>query len=513
VRNDDLQRRVLTSLLFLLRVVAAAIVLALLLAPPSVVGVAVALAVAALFAGSIVRWTFLLLVADPAPIAPKPGLRVAAVTTFVPGSESLSMLERTLRAMTGMAYAHDTWLLDEGDDPHARALCDGMGVRHWSRRDRPDYQSASGRFASATKHGNYNAWLDEIGFAKYDVLAALDPDHVPETNFLSDTLGLLATGVAYVQSPQEYHNTAASLVARGCSEEGRDFYWITQRAFHRFGAPSLIGAHGVHDLRALREFGGLAPHVADDLLLTLHYQLSGWRGVYVARVLARGLAPVDWATYIKQQRRWARSLFDVKLRIYPRLTAHMMPRTRIVGFLQGLTYLQDAFVGLCCAAAICAMLVWGVPSSFIDAATQPALIGGIVILLATGLYPHRHHGPHRNAAFYWRSGLLRAVKWPYTLLALLDVVRDRDRGYELTAKHDAPRRGSWLLYWPHIVTCAIILLAWAIGMASRTNEGVLPTVLGVVAAVPSLLVLTSGLFRAPAAYDAARFDQISDGKK
>ena len=122
--------------------------------------------------------------------------------------------------------------------------------------------------------------------------------------------------MAYVQSPQDYYNADSSLIARGCDEESRDFYWITQRTYDRFGSPSIIGAHHVHRMAAL-ENGGLAPHVADDLLLTLLYKLSGWRGAYVPRVLARGLAPVDWATYIKQQRRWARSCY-VEFRIFPR---------------------------------------------------------------------------------------------------------------------------------------------------------------------------------------------------
>ena len=41
-------------------------------------------------------------------------------------------------------------------------------------------------------------------------------------------------------------------------------------------------------MEALRSVGGLAPHLADDLLITLRYQLSGWRGVYVPKVLAIG---------------------------------------------------------------------------------------------------------------------------------------------------------------------------------------------------------------------------------
>ncbi len=54
---------------------------------------------------------------DPHREPPRPatGLRVAFITTFVPASESLDMLRRTLRAMLAADYPHDTWLLDEGN--------------------------------------------------------------------------------------------------------------------------------------------------------------------------------------------------------------------------------------------------------------------------------------------------------------------------------------------------------------------------------------------------------------
>ena len=51
-------------------------------------------------------------------------------------------------------------------------------------------------------------------------------------------------------------------------------------------------------------------------MLTLSYQASGWRGVYVPEILSRGLTPVDWSGYLSQQRRWARNRFwPLKFRV------------------------------------------------------------------------------------------------------------------------------------------------------------------------------------------------------
>jgi cellulose synthase/poly-beta-1,6-N-acetylglucosamine synthase-like glycosyltransferase len=353
--------------------------------------------------------------------------------------------------------------------------------------------------------------LTERGFAEYDVLAAIDPDHVPETSFLMETLGQLSDpSVAYVQSPQEYYNLPASFIARGCSEESRDYYWITQRAYHRFRSPSVIGCHGVHRMEVLKAIGGLAPHIADDLLLTLQYQMSGWKGAYVPKVLAKGLAPVDWPTYLKQQRRWASSLFDVKFRIYPRMTRAMPLSTRVVGFLQGLTYFQDAAAAVCCAIALCAVLMTGLPESFASAATAPAFLIGASILLVTGVYPHLYHGSHRNLTFYWRAAWLRLVKWPYTLLALSSLIRRHDRGYELTTKGNQPSTIDWALYWPHLLICAIVFAAWAFGMSRGSTGGLLPHLLAVLAVLPSLMLIASSLLEAPAAFDPVLADRHID---
>jgi hypothetical protein len=81
------------------------------------------------------------------------------------------------------------------------------------------------------------------------------------------------------------------------------------------GYPIIVGSHNAHRMAALREVGGFAAHDADDLLLTLRYQGAKWAGVYVPKVIARGLAPVDWQGYLIQQRRWARSVLDIKLRL------------------------------------------------------------------------------------------------------------------------------------------------------------------------------------------------------
>ena len=148
------------------------------------------------------------------------------------------MLEVTVQALVAMAYPHDTWVLDEGDDARVHALCTRLGARHFSRKSLPHYQTAEGRFQARSKHGNYNAWLAEHGFAHYDVIVNVDPDHVPAPTFLHEVLGYFADPkIGYVQVPQAYYNQEASFVARGAAEETYAYYSVTQMASYGAGLP------------------------------------------------------------------------------------------------------------------------------------------------------------------------------------------------------------------------------------------------------------------------------------
>src|SRR5262249_13013817 len=144
-----------------------------------------------------------------------------------------------------------------------------------------------------------------------------DPDHIPSFNFLSSVIGYFEDPkIAYVQVAQSYYNKNASFIACGAAEEICEYRSVVQMASYGLGYPIIVGSHNTHRMTALQQVGGFAAHDADDLLLTLTYRAAGWRGVYVPKILAKGLTPVDWSGYLSQQRRWARSVLDIKIRRY-----------------------------------------------------------------------------------------------------------------------------------------------------------------------------------------------------
>jgi cellulose synthase (UDP-forming) len=430
-----------------------------------------------------------------------PGWTVAVATTFVPGAEDVAMLERTVRALVAMDYPHDTWVLDEGDDAEIRAICERLGAVHFSRNGIERYQQRGGTFEARTKHGNYNAWLDAVAYERYDIISAFDPDHVPERQFLTRVIGYFDDPlVGYVQAPQFYYNQSASFVARGAAEETYAYYSSIQMTAYAIGYPIVTGCHNSHRVTALREVGGFAAHEADDLLITLNYRAAGWRGVYVPERLAAGLTPTDPIGYLTQQRRWARSVLDVKLRIFRRLARALPIHQRIFSFVHGLYYLHGLGSAVS-VALLCSMLVTGATPAVFSIATAKRVVVLFGVLQLCDVFRQSFYlEPERERGIHWRAGLLRVAKWPHVVLALRDALAGPNHGYALTQKVGAARK-SYAAALGHLLVAAIVTAAWTAGAARGViHHHILDTAAGIVIAL-SLLVALSTLRRFPPAYD------------
>ncbi len=412
------------------------------------------------------RWLMLLLMKRPVLPERRSNPRVGVATTFVPNSEALDMLECTTRALVAMEYPHDTWVLDEGDNQQVKEMCERLGALYFSRKRFPEYQTDSGTFESKTKYGNVNAWLYEHAFARYDVVTLFDPDHVPTPAFLDRVLGYFEDpSVGYVQAAHAFYNQSASLVARGAAEETYAYNSSIQMAAYAMDYPVIIGSHNTHRVSALREIGGLQAHAADDLLTTLVYRSRGWRGVYVPEILARGLTPVEWSSYLTQQRRWARSVLDVKLRLHPQMSASLSLATRAMSFLHGLNYLYRSFVIFAALLLMMYTLATGVGSSVFEHLISPQLGVLCAVLLACDFYRQRFYlDPEGERGLHWRVAVLHLAKWPHMLASLYDVLLTRRLPYTITPKlRMKPRRLE--LFAPHVIITALVAGAWLLGVA------------------------------------------------
>src|SRR5690606_31111740 len=87
-----------------------------------------------------------------------------------------------------------------------------------------------------------------------------------------------------------------------------------------------------------------------------------------------------------------------------------------------------------------------------------------------------------EAGAHWRAGLLGFAKWPWFLLALLDVVTARRVGYTITNKSERQAGYPPFVRW-HVALAIVMAAAVAVSRTRGTTSAVLEGVALVVAVV------------------------------
>lgn len=335
-----------------------------------------------------------------------PGLSVAIFTTSSPG-EPYEMFVRTLAAARDITYPHTTYLLDDTRDPRFAELARASGAVHLELVGLP-----------GAKAGKINAALQRTS---EELILVLDPDHIPLPNFFDRVLGHFDDpDVGFVQVAQAYYNQPCSFVARAAAEQTYAFYGPILQGMHGTGTAVAIGANCTFRRTALEAIGGHGIGLAEDLVTAIRLHAAGWKSIYVPEILARGLVPEDLGSFVKQQLKWARGVYDVLFREYPRAFRRLTLHQKLSYFMIGSYYL----VGLTTPIylLIPALYLWsGVQPAamFLSEYVQHALpLGffGVVIYRYTQrwlCYPPRERGWH------WRGMLLKVGCWTVYLKGLI----------------------------------------------------------------------------------------------
>ncbi|GJL65530.1 MAG: hypothetical protein NPIRA05_05010 [Nitrospirales bacterium] len=435
-------------------------------------------------------------IANPIMSPARNGHRVAVVTTFVPGKESLDVLENTLKALVSLSYTHDTWVLDEGNELRVRQLCESLGAKHFSRLGHAEYQGEDGRYKSGTKYGNYNAWLDAVGVEEYEFLYAFDTDHIPCEGYIDWTIGCFTDdSVGYVQVADDYYNQAECLVARGAREPHLVRNGITQRFYYRLGMPIITGSHNIHRIAALQQVGGFAVHDADDMLLTYEYRASGWRGEFVPEVLAKGRVPTTWYDYLFQQMRWARSQVDIKRKRYPDLAAKLDWKSKLVAGLNGASF-SNALAWVFVFLVIIYLSLSGVkvterPVQFL---LQIVELTAVLLVPAGLLRLYLLKGSDKPQ--YFSMGILMSlVRWPFVLFAVVQGIFGISVKYTVTPKLDKARPGTWLILLVHGPILFLLISSTVVGYKMHNQlDSFVPCLVAIYATVILTIVAWSSRF-------------------
>ncbi len=408
---------------------------------------------------------------DPVPMVPAPGLRVAVLTTIVPSKEPLELVARTLAAMRAITYrggSVDVWILDEGDDPAVKRAALRLGVRHFSRKGRPEYNQSSGAYRARTKCGNHNAWRAEHEH-EYDIVAQMDPDHVPGPDFLERSLGYFRDpDVAFVVAPQVYDNIEASFVALGASEQQYIFNGVIQRGANGMNVPLLIGTNHLYRTATWSQIGGYQDSIIEDHLtgLLIHTTINPatgrrWKGVSIPDILSVGEGPHTWTDYLNQQRRWAYGMWDVILkhswRLYPKLTL----RQRVAYTGLQLFYPSLGFTWLAGNVLTVTYLLTGVTAIRLQPHLWGALWGATVMgQWLMFLWLRRFNvAPHERRGIGASGSLLALAAGPGYCAAAVTAVLRRPLTYIVTAKGQSASPDTVKTFQLHIFWGGLLALS------------------------------------------------------
>jgi cellulose synthase (UDP-forming) len=341
----------------------------------------------------------------PANEAPR-GLSVAIFTTSSPG-EPFEMFVRTLAALRDVTYPHTTYLLDDTCDPRFAALARENGAVHLELVGLP-----------GAKAGKINAALDRT---HEELILILDPDHIPLPEFLDRVLGYFDDPrVGFVQIAQAYYNQSCLFVARAAAEQTYAFYGPILQGMHGTGTAVAIGANCTFRRTALESIGGHGVGLAEDLVTAIRLHAKGWKSIYIPEVLARGLVPEDLGSFVKQQLKWARGVYDVLLREYPRAFRRLTLHQKLSYFMIGSYYL----VGLTTPVylLIPALYLWtGVQPAamFLSEYLQHALPLGFFGVVIYRYAQRWLCDPPRERGWHWRGMLLKVGCWTVYLKGLM----------------------------------------------------------------------------------------------
>lgn len=356
------------------------------------------------------------------------GSRVAMVVTKAP-SEPFSVVSKTLTEMLAQDVPHDTWLADE--DPSAATLdwCRRNRVFVSTRSGRSDYHRTTWPRRTRCKEGNLAFFYDHYGYDRYDFVAQLDADHVPEPGYLREMLRPFADPkVGYVSAPSICdRNAAESWSARGRLYAEASMHGSLQAGYNGGLAPLCIGSHYAVRTAALKNIGGLGPELAEDHSTTLMMNAAGWRGVHALDAIAHGDGPRTFADLVTQEFQWSRSLVTLLLQYSPHLVGRLSLPLKFQFLFAQLWYPLFA----CFMAAMYAMptIALARGETFV-AVTYPDFLlhfAPLSIILVFLAYRWRACGsfrPHDAKVLSWECAFFLFARWPWALAGTAAALRD-----------------------------------------------------------------------------------------
>src|SRR5437660_2657855 len=255
------------------------------------------------------------------------------ITVQLPLFNEMYVVERLVKAVTEIDYPRDRLeiqVLDDSTDETvsiARATVEtyaaqGFDIHYIHRDDRTGFK------AGALENG--------MKTAKGNLIAIFDADFVPKPDFLRKLINYFTDPiVGCAQMRWSHINGSYNLLTRLQTIMLDGHFVVEQTTRNRTGGFfNFNGTAGIWRRNAIAMSGGWQHDtLTEDTDLSFRAQLMGWKFVYLLDEEEPAEIPVEINAFKAQQRRWAKGVMQVGIKLYPRIWRSKLPmRVRLEMF-------------------------------------------------------------------------------------------------------------------------------------------------------------------------------------
>ncbi len=247
------------------------------------------------------------------------------ITVQLPLFNELYVVERLVKAVTEIDYPREKLeiqVLDDSTDETVRVAevivakyaAQGFDIHYIHRDDRTGFK------AGALENGNK--------FAKGELLAIFDADFVPKPDCLRKLVDFFTDPmVGCAQMRWSHINGDYNLLTRLQTIMLDGHFVVEQTTRNRTGGFfNFNGTAGIWRREAIELSGGWQHDtLTEDTDLSFRAQLMGWKFVYLLDEEAPAEIPVEINAFKAQQRRWAKGVMQVGIKLYPRIWLAPLP--------------------------------------------------------------------------------------------------------------------------------------------------------------------------------------------
>jgi len=255
------------------------------------------------------------------------------ITVQLPLFNEMYVTQRLVKAITEIDYPREKLqiqVLDDSTDETIKIaretvetyLSQGFDIQYVHRTDRTGFK------AGALENG--------LQSAKGELLAIFDADFVPKPDCLRKLVDFFTDPlVGCAQMRWSHINGDYNLLTRLQTIMLDGHFVVEQTTRNRTGGFfNFNGTAGIWRREAIAMSGGWQHDtLTEDTDLSFRAQLMGWKFVYLLDEEAPAEIPVEINAFKAQQRRWAKGVMQVGIKLYPRIWGSQLPmRVRLEMF-------------------------------------------------------------------------------------------------------------------------------------------------------------------------------------